>query len=334
MSESPQIHSIREATLTVSASNSRENYGDYRCTGTDDQVEIQAAIDALPAIGGRVVLLEGTYIFTAAVSRAIDNIAIMGQGASTVLNYNGIDPIIDAGSQDGWIIANLATDAGGIDIESATNSSLLNIWINGSKVTIATVQPGVVRFPGQEIIRPREIRHPDPAAAEPIRIFDLLEILKLHNLRLVAGTEEFGVGIRTIVITRQWGDALFDIAGLADSDTIWTQPAGSTLLGIKMELVEQFAAAGLADMDVTVGDAGNNIGLLNPGAHNLFSDAVGSQYKVRGQYWDSPLGGAVEPSFGYTHAAKAWLAYSTAVGANMNTLTAGQIKVIITYLEI
>ena len=186
-----------------------------------------------------------------------------------------------------------------------------------------------------EILKLRELRHPDPAAAEPIRIFDLLELLKLHNLRLVAGTEEFGAGIKTIVITRQWGDALFDIAGLADSDTIWTQPAGSVLMGIKMELVEQFVAPGpMTDMDVTVGDAGDNIGILNPGAHDLVDDPVGTQYKTRGQYWDAPVTGGPEPCFAYTHAAKAWLAYSTAVGANMNALTAGQIKFIITYLEI
>jgi len=38
------------------------------CDGTDDQVQIQAAIDALPAAGGRVVCLEGNYNLTGAIT--------------------------------------------------------------------------------------------------------------------------------------------------------------------------------------------------------------------------------------------------------------------------
>lgn len=226
-----------------------------------------------------------------------------------------------------WLewVSNLVPDSD----NARTLGLLAMIW---SALYVETIRnPNQAAGNIMEILKVRELRHPDPAAAEPIRIFDLLEALKLHNLRLVAGTEEFGAGIRTIVITRQWGDPLFDAGALTDSDTIWTQPAGSTLLGIKMELVEQFVAPGpLTDMDITVGDAGDNTGLLNPAAHNLVTDAVGSQYKTRGPYWDTPAEGA----FWYAHAAHAWLAYSTAVGANMNALTAGQIKFIITYLEI
>ena len=50
------------ATFVVAASNSRDKSGaDYVCDGVGDQAEIQAAIDALPADGGSVLLLEGTY---------------------------------------------------------------------------------------------------------------------------------------------------------------------------------------------------------------------------------------------------------------------------------
>ncbi|MCL0087725.1 polysaccharide deacetylase family protein, partial [Dehalococcoidia bacterium] len=55
----------RTATIVVAASDSSPQskaQADFVADGVDDQVEIQAAIDALPASGGRVVLLEGTYI--------------------------------------------------------------------------------------------------------------------------------------------------------------------------------------------------------------------------------------------------------------------------------
>jgi len=53
------------ATLVIAASDSNDtSRADYVADGTDDQVQIQAAIDALPAGGGKVVLLEGTYYLT------------------------------------------------------------------------------------------------------------------------------------------------------------------------------------------------------------------------------------------------------------------------------
>jgi len=61
---------VRTATLVVAASDASANskaQADYVCNGTNDEVEIQAAHDALPAYaapsggGGEVVLLEGNY---------------------------------------------------------------------------------------------------------------------------------------------------------------------------------------------------------------------------------------------------------------------------------
>ena len=72
-------------------------------------------------------------------------------------------------------------------------------------------------------------------------------------------------------------------------------------------------AAGLTDLDVTIGDAGDNDGILLE-AMNLTSDAVGLDYSLKGAYWSATTAGAY-----YTAGAKAWLAYSTAVGANLNT---------------
>lgn len=53
---------LSTATLIIAASDSlHTERADYVCDGTDDDVQIQAAITALPASGGKIVLLEGNY---------------------------------------------------------------------------------------------------------------------------------------------------------------------------------------------------------------------------------------------------------------------------------
>jgi hypothetical protein len=78
-------------TLVVAASDSSEEakaQADYICDGSDDHVEIQQALDALPA-GGIALLMEGTY-------NCADNIqpgesrTLQGSGENTtVLDYPG-----------------------------------------------------------------------------------------------------------------------------------------------------------------------------------------------------------------------------------------------------
>ncbi|HHU60243.1 TPA: hypothetical protein GXZ34_04930, partial [bacterium] len=41
---------------------------DYLCDGTNDQEEIIQALNALPATGGEVVILDGTYNITASIN--------------------------------------------------------------------------------------------------------------------------------------------------------------------------------------------------------------------------------------------------------------------------
>jgi len=74
---------VRTATIVVAASDASAKskaQADYVCDGTDDQVEIQAAIDALPASGGKVVLSEGTYNISDTITVASNNITLTGQG--------------------------------------------------------------------------------------------------------------------------------------------------------------------------------------------------------------------------------------------------------------
>lgn len=73
------------ATLIVAASDSlHPERADYLCDGVNDHVEIQAALDALPATGGRVILLDGTYYIEATIT--LDSYQVLeGQGHNTIL---------------------------------------------------------------------------------------------------------------------------------------------------------------------------------------------------------------------------------------------------------
>lgn len=136
--DTPQIHTIREATLTVCASDSREKYADYRCNGTNDNVEIQAALDALPATGGEVVLLDGTYNIEA--SLVLDSYqTLRGCGRNTILTTTTADVDIitatggDGSEKVGILIADLCVDgnAGGV----ANDSGIVWTYVDYSKIT-------------------------------------------------------------------------------------------------------------------------------------------------------------------------------------------------------
>ncbi|MCK9601323.1 MAG: right-handed parallel beta-helix repeat-containing protein [Sphaerochaeta sp.] len=80
------------ATIVVAASDSlNKAAANYVCDGTADNVEIQAAIDALPVGGGKVVLLDGNYSI-AAIIQVDSYVTIEGQGWNTILKIaNGAD---------------------------------------------------------------------------------------------------------------------------------------------------------------------------------------------------------------------------------------------------
>lgn len=75
----------RTARFTVGSSQ----YGwtasdcDYLCDGTADEVEINAAIQALRSTGGEVVLLDGLYHLNSAILINKDNVTLIGNGANT-----------------------------------------------------------------------------------------------------------------------------------------------------------------------------------------------------------------------------------------------------------
>ena len=79
------IGSIGTITVAASdASDASKGRADYQCDGTADNVQIQAAIAALPTGGGKVVLSEGTFTLASTIQPG-DDTTIMGVGTATII---------------------------------------------------------------------------------------------------------------------------------------------------------------------------------------------------------------------------------------------------------
>ena len=72
-------------TIGTSTAGWTSNDCDYLCDGTADDVEINAAITALPTTGGEIVILDGTYNITARIDVSKENVTLKGNGNATVL---------------------------------------------------------------------------------------------------------------------------------------------------------------------------------------------------------------------------------------------------------
>ena len=81
---------LRAATLFVVASNAKDITGaDYVCDGTADDVQIQAAIDAVALTGGVVQLSEGLFsISTRIVPKA--DVWLRGAGGGVLSFENAL----------------------------------------------------------------------------------------------------------------------------------------------------------------------------------------------------------------------------------------------------
>lgn len=127
------------ATIVVAAADSlNQGQANYVCDGTNDEVEIQAALDALPDTGGEVKLLDGTYYIES--SLVLDSYqTLRGCGRNTILTTTTADlDIITATGGDstekvGILIADLCVDgnAGGV----ANDMAIIWTYVDYSKIS-------------------------------------------------------------------------------------------------------------------------------------------------------------------------------------------------------
>ena len=126
----PMTSSKRTARFTVGTSTAGWTTADcdYLCDGTADQVEIIAALNALPAGGGEVVILDGTYNITASIDIPKNIVSIKGNGDATILkrmfNSSVRDGVITLTSRSGCKIANLKIDGNKIRYNNGNNCSI------------------------------------------------------------------------------------------------------------------------------------------------------------------------------------------------------------------
>lgn len=93
---------------------------DYLCDGTDDQVEINSALQALPDGGGEIVILDGTYNIGAEINLYKNNITIRGCGSSTILDRKWF---VDRG--------NARYDNGIFNTNRRNNIKICNLFFQG-----------------------------------------------------------------------------------------------------------------------------------------------------------------------------------------------------------
>ena len=122
-------------TSLITTNNSNSYITDYACSGVNDNVQFQEALNALPSSGGQITIGPGTYNFAEPIFRAIDNVIIEGAGVTTILKSLGSSSIISAGSQTNWVFRDFKIDAGGIDIKSATKWIEDNVTIGSTYYT-------------------------------------------------------------------------------------------------------------------------------------------------------------------------------------------------------
>lgn len=146
--------STRFATFLVAAldaTTDERQEADYICDGVADDATIEEAIADLPSSGGSVVLSTGTFELDGVVDYAKDNVHIYGQGRNTLLNRDASSAVISAGSRTGWLIENLRTDGGTVDVTSATASAKIFIW-EGATFVSQVLSGGDIDLSGSSLL--------------------------------------------------------------------------------------------------------------------------------------------------------------------------------------
>jgi len=123
---------IGKRTITIGYPADAAGILDYTFDGVDDNVQLQAALDALPATGGRIVIVSANTIQFAnatTVTRAIDNVTIIGTGAGTAFAGDGTTSPITAGGNN-WVLSGFTTDVTTAVLETAMGATTGWSWEN------------------------------------------------------------------------------------------------------------------------------------------------------------------------------------------------------------
>lgn len=126
--------------VTVGSSASASSVADFVTDGMDDNIQFQAALNALSVTGGKLEVFSGNYSFSATVSRAINNVTIEGYGGSSYFHYDGSHALFSAGTQSNWVFVGIKTDAGGIAVGSSTNWLMINVTEGNTFYSFASPQ--------------------------------------------------------------------------------------------------------------------------------------------------------------------------------------------------
>lgn len=116
-----------------------DNKSDYKCDGTADNVQIQAAIDAVTTNWGTILIKEGTYNFADKIQLK-SNVRIIWTWAGTILKAGGSHGgVIYQGSTIAPV--NASIEAITIDANNIANVSAVQIYkFNGLKIKDCTVK--------------------------------------------------------------------------------------------------------------------------------------------------------------------------------------------------
>lgn len=124
---------VTRAATFVIASTTSSGQADYYCDYSNDQIEIQAALDALPAAGGKVLLLEGDYKIEAPVTlTTYDKLHGSGKYATHLTNSSG-DYTIKINTAHHIEIRDLSmgSSVGGVSWIGVTDSDMYSVTIAG-----------------------------------------------------------------------------------------------------------------------------------------------------------------------------------------------------------
>ena len=103
---------------------------DYLCDGTADDVEINAAIQALPSTGGEIVILDGTYNIISSITVNKSNVTLSGNGAATILLRSANIDVVFLSGVTNCKVRDLAIDGNKIDYTSNNSCIYLSTASN------------------------------------------------------------------------------------------------------------------------------------------------------------------------------------------------------------